>query len=203
MSDEILVNENTQNDNTQNEETSKKKTNGGIVQTLYETTSVVVTSILMIALIFTFVFRLVGVNGDSMLSTLHTGDWLIVAPYYSEPEYGDIVISTKETAAQGSLVKRVIAVAGDEVVIENDGTVIVNGIALDEDSYTLDDGIRRGNLEYPVTVPENCVMLMGDNRIVSWDSRFEEIGFAETQYLLGKALVRLSPDYNIYANFNN
>ncbi len=180
---------------------NEKKAEGGIVNSLYETMSVVVSSIFIIAVIFTFAFRLVGVSGSSMLDTLHNGDWLIVAPYYNEPEYGDIVISTKDTAAEGSLVKRVIAVAGDEVIIDENDNVFVNGEKLQED-YILSDGVRRGNRDYPVTVPEGCVMLMGDNRIVSWDSRFEEIGYAETDYLLGKALFRLSADYDIYYNFN-
>ncbi len=185
-----------------NKNDEKPKEKGSIISNLYDTMSVIVASILMIAIIFTFAFRLVGVNGDSMLDTLHNGDWLIVAPYYNEPEYGDIVISTKDTAAQGSLVKRVIAVAGDEVIVDENDKVYVNGIALDEEDYTLSDGVRHGNREYPVTVPDGCVMLMGDNRIVSWDSRYEEIGFAETDYLLGKALFRLGANYDIYYNFN-
>ena len=167
---------------------------------LYDATSVVISSILIIAVVFTFAFRLVGVQGDSMLNTLQTDDWLLVTPYYGEPKYGDIVISTKETAAQGSLVKRVIAVAGDEVFIDENDNVFVNGVQIN-DSYALKDGVRRGDRNYPVTVPEDCVMLMGDNRIVSWDSRYMSIGFAEQEYLLGKARLRLSKDFNIYANF--
>ncbi len=186
----------------ENKNKNETKQKGSIANSLYETMSVVVSSIFIIAVIFTFAFRLVGVQGDSMLDTLHTGDWLIVAPYYDTPEYGDIVISTKDTAAEGSLVKRVIAVAGDEVVIDKADRVFVNGEQLNEKDYILSDGIPRGNLDYPVTVPEGCVMLMGDNRIVSWDSRYEEIGFAETDYLLGKAYFRLSADYDIYYNFN-
>ena len=166
----------------------------------YDATSVVISSILIIAVVFTFAFRLVGVNGTSMLNTLKTDDWLLVTPYYGEPQYGDIVISTKETAAQGSLVKRVIAVAGDEVMIDENDNVFVNGVQIN-DSYALKDGVRRGDLTYPITVPEDCVMLMGDNRIVSWDSRYASIGFAEQEYLLGKARIRLSGDYNIYENF--
>ena len=174
-----------------------------LVNAVYEGVSIVVSAIMIIALVFTFAFRLVGVSGNSMNNTLTDGDWLLVTPYYTEPQYGDIVISTKDTAAEGSLVKRVIAVAGDVVVVDEHDNVTVNGVALQEDSYTIKDGSRHGNLTYPITVPEGCVMLMGDNRCGSWDSRFMEIGFAEDDYLLGKAGLRLSKDYNIYANFNN
>ena len=176
---------------------------GTLVNAVYEGVSIVVSAIMIIALVFTFAFRLVGVRGQSMNNTLAEGDWLLVTPYYTEPQYGDIVISTKDTAAEGSLVKRVIAVAGDVVEVDEHDNVTVNGVALQEDGYTLKDGNRHGNLTYPVTVPEGCVMLMGDNRCGSWDSRFTEIGFAEDDYLLGKARLRLGKNYNIYANFNN
>ncbi len=172
-----------------------------LVGALYEGVSIVVSAIMIIAIVFTFAFRLVGVQGSSMTDTLHDGDWVLVTPYYSEPKYGDIVIGTKETAAEKTLIKRVIAVSGDEVIVDEHDDVTVNGVALKEDAYTLKNGERHGNLTYPVTVPEGCVMMMGDNRLGSWDSRFSEIGFQEYDYLLGKAQFRLSKDFNIYKTF--
>ena len=174
----------------------------GFIGVLFEATSVVITSIVMIAVVFTFGFRMVGVDGTSMNNTLATGDWLLVTPYYSEPKYGDIVISTKITQNEGSLVKRVIGTEGDEVNIDDAENVYVNGVLLDDASYTLKGG-QRGDRTYPVTVPEDCVMLMGDNRVVSWDSRYEAIGFIDKEYLLGKAQLRLSKDWNIYSNFHD
>lgn len=183
----------------------------GFIGTVYDAVSVIVASMLIISVVFTFFFRLVGVDGPSMNNTLSTGDWLIVTPYYGDPEYKDIVVSTKKTAAEGNLVKRVIAVAGDVVDITDEGKVIVNGKELDE-PYAIEDGKRHGNLSYPITVPDDCVMLMGDNRPVSWDSRYSNIGFAETEYLLGKARLRIAvtdpvtkkisfaTDRDIYAN---
>ncbi len=185
----------------ENETNEVKKS--GIRDSLYETVSVVITSIVIIAVVFTFGFRLIGVDGDSMLDTLKTGDWLLVTHYYSQPEYGDIVISAKKTAARGTLVKRVIALAGDVVDIDEHDNVYVNGVKLDDENFTRKDGVRRGDLSYPVTVPEGCVMLMGDNRIVSWDSRYSDIGFAEYEHLLGKARFRLGKNADIYYNFNN
>ena len=173
-----------------------------LVGAMYEGVSIVVSAIMIIALVFTFAFRLVGVSGTSMNNTLEDGDWLLVTPYYSEPQYGDIVITTKETAADGSLVKRVIAVAGEEVVVDEHDDVTVNGVALKEDAYTVKNGEQHGNLTYPITVPEGCVMLMGDNRCGSWDSRFSEIGFQEYDFLLGKAQLRISKNFNIYETFH-
>ena len=170
---------------------------------VYDAVSIIITAIALLAIVFTFGFRMVGVNGTSMNTTLASGDWLLVTPYYDEPQYGDIVISTKETAAEGALVKRVIAVAGDVVDIGRDDSVYVNGVKLDE-TYALTDGTYgHGDRDYPLTVPDGCVMLMGDNRIVSWDSRYTNIGFIEMDYLLGKARLRMSKDWNIYSNFTH
>lgn len=184
------------------EEKAEEKKAGTFTESMYEAVSVVISSITIIALVFTFAFRLVGVVGHSMDTTLNDGDWLVVTPYYGEPEYGDIVISTKKTAAEDNIVKRVIAVGGDEVIVDETDTVFVNGEKREESSYAIQNGRQYGNLVYPVTVPENSVMLMGDNRPGSWDSRFAEIGFAENDYLLGKARLRLSlKNWNIYDTF--
>ena len=177
--------------------------NYGVNGIVFDAVSIIVTAIAMLAVVFTFGFRMVGVNGSSMENTLFTDDWLLVTPYYGEPHYGDIVISTKETAAEGALVKRVIGLPGDEVLITEDDSVYVNGIKLDE-TYALTRNTHgKGDRTYPVTVPDGCVMLMGDNRDVSWDSRYTSIGYIEEEHLLGKARLRLSKDWNIYANFTH
>lgn len=174
---------------------------GSLASTLYEGLSVVISAIFIIALVFTFAFRLVGVSGSSMVDTLHDGEWLIVTPYYSEPEYGDIVISTHRLDSMGPIVKRVIATEGDVVDQDADGNIYVNGEQLDESSYAISVERRYGDLSYPVTVPEGCVMLFGDNRPISADSRYDYVGFASVDALLGKAQLRLSGDWNIYYNY--
>ncbi|MBE6715850.1 MAG: signal peptidase I [Ruminococcaceae bacterium] len=190
---------NTQDTAEENTHTSKEKTS--FSASIYEAFSVVMSSVFIIALVFTFGFRLVGVSGTSMINTLQNKDWLIVTPYYSEPEYGDIVISTHRLDTMGPIVKRVIATEGDEVNITEDGSVYVNGEKLDETSYTVPVSRRYGDRTYPVTVPENHVMLMGDNRPMSSDSRYTSVGFAPVDALLGKAQIRLSGEWNIYYNF--
>ena len=185
------------------EKAPEDKRNYGISGVIYDAVSIIVTAITLLAIVFTFCFRMVGVSGHSMDNTLSDGDWLLVTPYYTEPEYGDIVISTKETAAEGPLVKRVIGVNGDTVDIHPDDTVYLNGVKLDETYALTENTFGRGDREYPVTVPEDCVMLMGDNRSVSWDSRYTNIGFIEEEYLLGKARLRIASDWNIYSNFTH
>ncbi len=182
--------------------TEKKEEGSSFISSIYEGLSVVISAIFIIALVFTFGFRLVGVSGSSMINTLFDGDWLIVTPYYDEPEYGDIVISTHRLESMGPIVKRVIATEGDEVNIDENGDVFVNGTKLKEEKYTVDITRRYGDLSYPVTIPEGHVMLMGDNRPLSSDSRYSYVGFAPVDALLGKAQFRLSGDSDIYFNFN-
>ncbi|MBQ2760011.1 MAG: signal peptidase I [Clostridia bacterium] len=182
--------------------TEKKEEGSSFISSIYEGLSVVISAIFIIALVFTFGFRLVGVSGSSMINTLFDGDWLIVTPYYDEPEYGDIVISTHRLESMGPIVKRVIATEGDEVNIDENGDVFVNGTKLKEEKYTVDITRRYGDLSYPVTIPEGHVMLMGDNRPLSSDSRYSYVGFAPVDALLGKAQFRLSGDSDIYFNFS-
>ena len=182
---------------------AEDKRNYGFEGVVFDAVSILITAIALLAIVFTFGFRMVGVNGSSMDNTLKTGDWLVVTPYFDEPQYGDIVISTKETAADGALVKRVIAVAGDVVDVHEDDSVYVNGIKLDETYALTQNTYGRGDRTYPLTVPEGCVMLMGDNRTVSWDSRYSNIGFIEKDFLLGKARLRMDADWDIYKNFTH
>lgn len=190
------------NENIQTEKKEQEKDKTSFASSIYEAVSVVLSAIVIIALVFTFGFRLVGVSGSSMMNTLVDGEWLIVTPYYTEPQYGDIVISSHRLETMGPIVKRVIATEFDEVVIEDDGSVYVNGEKLDESSYAVPIAYRSGDITYPVTVPEGHVMLLGDNRPISADSRYSYVGFAPVDALLGKAQLRLSSDYNIYYNFN-
>jgi signal peptidase I len=93
-------------------------------------------------------------------------------------------------------VKRVIATEGDTVDIDfNNGIVYVNGEALEED-YIYELTYRHfyeEGLSFPVTVEENHVFLMGDNRNDSYDSRYASIGMVDCRQILGKVLIIVFP----------
>lgn len=162
---------------------------------LYEWARSLVAAVLIIVLVFTFVIRLMAVLGPSMRQTLQDGDRLMVLDSLLVREYrrGDIVIARKESFSDDPIVKRVIAVGGQTVDIDfNAGVVYVDGGALKED-YINDLTYTYEGTEFPLTVPEGSVFLMGDNRNMSTDSRDKRIGTVDTRYLIGKAVFLVFP----------
>lgn len=184
----------------QNTKKSEKKKNGFYLS-VYDIVSIIMSSFIIIAVVFTFVFRLVGVEGTSMTDTLQHQDWLLTVQKESY-DRGDIVVITEPNYFNEPLIKRVIAKGGETVNIDfATSTVYVDGVALVE-PYTKDDYIapKLDDIEFPYTVPEGHIFCMGDNRNGSTDSRSSLIGPLDERYVLGKAVVRILPfgDFDIY-----
>ena len=167
---------------------------------LYEWVQSLVGSVLVVVAIFTFVIRMMGVDGHSMLNTLQHGDRLLVvnSMLYHDYKYGDIVILRKNGVFDDDpIVKRVIATGGQTVDIDfGEGVVYVDGEALEED-YIREPTYTAEGTEFPLTVPEGSIFVMGDNRNGSSDSRDYRLGTVDTRYVIGKAafLIFPGPDY--------
>ena len=152
-----------------------------------------IAAALVLVLVFSFVFRIIQVDGSSMVPTLTNGDKLIVWGAGYTPERGDVVIVDSYTTYGKPLVKRVIAKGGDTISIDYEtGTVTVNGEVLQED-YIAEPTYLGYDVEFPYTVPEGTVFVMGDNRNQSLDSRSSYIGCIDEQDILGKVLVCFLP----------
>ncbi len=144
-------------------------------------------------LIFSVFLRVAVVDGDSMCSTLHSGDTLLLCDFGYTPEKGDIIVfQVAGSDHSHPVVKRVIATEGDTVDIDFDGwTVSVNDNVIEESYVTkADSAMERGNIAFPLTVPKGCVFVLGDNRNASWDSRYSAVGCVDTRAILGKVLIR-------------
>lgn len=149
----------------------------------------------VIALVITTFIRPTLVKGHSMYPTLEPNNYLIInkIPYMMhEPERGDIVVFKSELKTtdgkEKDLIKRVIAVEGDEIEVR-DGKTFVNGNLIDE-GYINGD-FTSGDVE--LTVPKDQVFVMGDNRQNSLDSRDSRVGTVDIETIRGKVLVRLFP----------
>ena len=149
-----------------------------------------------IMLLFSLCFRVVIVSGPSMKDTLHHGDLLIVLGdlFYNVPEIGDVVVVSKSTFDNGKpIIKRVIAQEGQTVDIDFDsGIVFVDGRALSEPYCLTPTNLYEG-VDFPITVPDGCVFVMGDNRNESKDSRSSDIGMVDTREIIGRAVFLLFP----------
>ena len=167
----------------------------------YEWVRSLVGAVLVITLLFTFVVRLMGVDGHSMVPTLQDGDYVALLSnlFMGDLEQGDVIVARKESFENGEpIVKRVIATEGQTVDILYDGngygTVYVDGEPLDE-PYILEPMVLPyyDRTSFPLTVDEGCLVVMGDNRNRSADSRYASIGQIEESQVIGKVLCILFP----------
>ena len=147
-----------------------------------------------IVLRFIFLIRIVGVDGESMVPTLHDKDWLVISNLFYEPEQGDIVVLSKDSFLDGKMiVKRIIATENQTIDIDFEkGIVYIDGEEIYE-PYIADKTHRQFDMTFPATVPENCVFVMGDNRNHSSDSRDASLGMVHESNILGRLVLRLLP----------
>lgn len=171
---------------------------GKAVRTILEWTEEIVLAVVLIAVVFTFVCRVVTVTGTSMVPSFHEGDRVLVVNDFNGVEQGDVVVIVN--VLEEPIIKRVIATEGQVVDFDPDTrAVLVDGQPVDETQFGLENGITDlpyssfEVLEFPQTVPEGCVFVLGDNRSVSEDSRYQRVGMIDTRNILGKALVRIFP----------
>lgn len=149
-----------------------------------------------VLLVMMLCFRVVIVDGPSMNRTLVDGDYIVLLGnvFYQEPQYGDIIVACKESFRDGEpIIKRVIATEGQTVDIDfKTGTVYVDGVELNEYYINSRTFLEEGTT-FPITVQEDCVFVMGDNRNLSLDSRNPDIGQIDKREIMGKAIVLLLP----------
>ena len=149
-------------------------------------TLIAVASLVLLAVMYLPVLR---VSGSSMGDTLASGD-IVVTMRTEDVHRGDLVVFS---IGNGKLlIKRVVAEAGDEIDILEDGTVTVNGEALDE-PYVMNKTRGEYDIDLPYVVPEGRVFVLGDNRSVSVDSRNSAIGCVAGEQIIGKAAFKIWP----------
>ena len=180
----------------------EKKEKRSFLNDIYSLLHDLVYILAAITLVFVFLVRLVGVNGESMLPTLYHGDYLALQSnvIMGDLEYGDIVVARKLEFRDGEpIVKRVIATEGQTVRIDYDNNgelyVSVDGVVLDE-LYIREEMLPIYKVPMEMTVEKDCIFVMGDNRNHSSDSRMEDIGQIKLDQVLGKVLCIILPGKN-------
>jgi len=174
---------------------------------LRENVEAILVAVVLALFIRTFIVQAFKIPSGSMKDTLLIGDHILVNKFIygvklpfttvtiipvSSPERGDIVVFKFPLDPDKDFIKRVIAVAGDEVTIR-DKKVYVNGElqpdehAIFTDPHILPAGIQPRDNFGPVTVPAHHIFCMGDNRDNSHDGRFW--GFVDLDDVKGKAFI--------------
>ena len=156
-------------------------------------------SLITSLVLFLVVFQPVKVQGSSMETTLIDGDLLLMERNWLIENYypGDIVIAAKSDYKAGeNIVKRIIAVEGQTVDIDdNTGIVYVDGVQLKE-SYISSITYKKGDMSFPCVVDKDCFFVLGDNRDESLDSRYTVIGQIHISEIKGKVVCLIIPGTN-------
>ncbi len=156
--------------------------------------------LLIVYLILHYVGQRTVVDGPSMDPTLADGQSLImdkISYRFSDPERFDIVIFPgvydETTGTSPYYIKRIIGLPGETIQIV-DGKVEIDGEVLEEDTYGITDYIEEAGIaEEPLTLEDDEYFCMGDNRPVSLDSRYEEVGPVTREEIVGKIWIRIWP----------
>ena len=169
-------------------ELNRVKYRSGYRAVLKSTLYTLITVAAIAVLIATLWLPVLQIYGTSMTPTLEKGE-IIFTVKTADLTQGDIVAFYYNNKI---LVKRVIAEAGDWVAIDRDGTVSVNGTALDE-PYLSEKALGETDISFPYQVPDERVFVMGDHRATSVDSRNTAVGCVAQEQIVGKIFFRAWP----------
>lgn len=159
---------------------------------IFDWTKSIVTIMFIMLFVLTYFFRIVNVDGDSMKNTLIDNEKLIVTSCMYTPADGDIVVISHGQHLDEPIVKRVIATQGQTLKIDFDKQeVYVDGKLIDEPYISSE--IVQGDAKIPEIIPEGKVFVMGDNRAISNDSRYNQVGLIDVDDIIGKAQFRILP----------
>lgn len=170
------------------EELEHEKYKKSFFSSIKSTVYMLITVAAVAVLIAVLVMPVLQIYGNSMSPSLTEGN-IVLSVKGSKFKTGDVIAFYYNNKI---LVKRVIAQPGEWVNIDQDGTVYVNSVAVDE-PYISEKAFGECDLKLPYQVPESRIFVMGDHRSVSIDSRNTSIGCVAEEQIVGKVVFRVWP----------
>jgi len=155
-----------------------------IVQTIQKNAKFLISITIFFLIVISvrlFVIEDVYISGISMLPAYRCGETVLIRKLLYTPQRGDVVVF--DSPSQTRLVKRIIGLPGEEIEIIN-GIIYIDGAVVDKKYQTTTD---KNEMMSKITIPENCVFLMGDNRSFSSDSR--NFGPISTKSVIGVVIM--------------
>ena len=193
----------------QNSNAKENKKESSVSKEVFEWLDTIITALVAVVIIFTFFFRIATIVGPSMQNTLYEGERVVISNLFYDPEYGDIVVISRNTnntvnntvRDNEPIIKRIIAIEGQYVDIDFDEGKVYVGPDLSNmkelnEPYAKTLTTRKWDVQFPLYVEEGYVFVLGDNRDDSLDSRSSSIGdngLIDERYILGKAVFRIWP----------
>ncbi len=159
-----------------------------LFRTFRKTLLMLVIVVATATIVVTMAFPILQMSGASMADTLHDQD-VVVSMRGSDYKAGDIIAFYYNDKI---LVKRVIATSGQQVDIDPQGNVSVDGVQLDE-PYVSEKALGDCNITLPYQVPDKRIFVMGDHRSVSIDSRNKTVGCIAEEQIVGKLVFCVWP----------
>lgn len=158
------------------------------IKTLFNTIYILLAVAAAAVLIAMLCLPVLRVCGTSMEPTLETGE-IVLAVKNTKFKSGDIIAFYYNNRI---LLKRVIGNEGDQIFIDTDGTVFVNGKELNE-PYVTEKSLEQCDIDFPYQVPDGKIFVLGDHRSTSMDSRSKAIGCIAEEFIVGKIVMRIWP----------
>ncbi len=176
------------NEESVSEEQLKQKKKREYRNTIKHIVEVLIVAAAVSVLLATLFFPMLKVSGVSMEPTLENGQ-IIVLEKTGEFETGDLIGFYYQNKI---LLKRVIGQAGDYINIDENGSVYVNDVKIDE-PYLNETALGDCDITLPYQVPDGKIFVMGDNRAKSVDSRSKLVGCLSEEQVIGRVVLRIWP----------
>lgn len=169
-------------------EISRERYNSKYKKVLKSTVSSLIVVAAIAVLIATLALPVLQIKGNSMEPTLNDEE-IVILLKTTNLKRGQLCCFSYQNKL---LIKRIIGIPGDSISIHDDGTVYVNGSAIEE-PYIIDRALGECDITFPVNVTDNHYFILGDHRSTSIDSRSSVVGLVSDEQIVGRIFFRVWP----------